>query len=166
MDLTDTGTVMTVVAGIAIVAGILGIVLPGLPALPLCWGGVLVWALFGADGWERWVVLAVATVLAVVGTVIKYAVPGRGLRRAGVPNSTLLAGGLLGLVGFFVIPVVGLIVGFVFGVWLAERARLGDTRLAWPSTKYAVKAAGLAMLIELSVGLAIAVVWVVGLAVT
>ncbi|HEX2358010.1 MAG TPA: DUF456 family protein, partial [Micromonosporaceae bacterium] len=61
-------------------------------------------------------------------------------------------------------PVVGLVIGFVLGVWLAERVRLGDARRAWPSTKHALKAAGLAMLIELGAGLTILVIWLAGLA--
>ncbi|MGW4463363.1 DUF456 domain-containing protein [Micromonospora sp. NPDC004704] len=165
MDLTDTDSLVTVLAGLAILAGIIGVLMPVLPALPLCWGGVLIWAIFADGGWGRWVVLGVATALTVVGTIIKYAWPGRNLKRTGVPNSTLLAGGVLGLVGFFVVPVVGLVLGFVLGVWLAERLRLGENRLAWPSTKDALKAFGLAMLVELSVALAIALTWVVGLAV-
>nr|WP_121159008.1 DUF456 domain-containing protein [Micromonospora pisi] len=165
MDLMDTDSLVTLVAGLLIVAGIVGVLMPVLPALPLCWGGVLLWAIFDDAGLGRWVVLGIATALTLIGTVIKYAWPGRNLKRTGVPNSTLLAGGVLGLVGFFVVPVVGLIGGFVLGVWLAERLRLGDSRLAWPSTKDALKAAGLAMLVELGVGLAIALTWVIGLAV-
>jgi uncharacterized protein YqgC (DUF456 family) len=166
MDLTDTHSLVTLLCGLAIAAGIAGVVVPGLPALPLCWAGVLCWAIFGGGGWGRWPVLAVVSVIAVAGTVIKYAWPGRNLRRTGVPATSLLAGGALGLVGFFVVPVVGLPIGFVLGVWLAERVRLGDARLAWPSTKHAVRAAGLAMLVELGSAVAIAAVWVVGLVVT
>jgi hypothetical protein len=59
----------------------------------------------------------------------------------------------------------GLLLGFVLGVWVAERIRLGDSRLAWPSTKQALKAAGLSTLIELAAGLTIAIVWAVGLVV-
>ncbi|WP_329108397.1 DUF456 domain-containing protein [Micromonospora sp. NBC_01699] len=164
MDLTDTDSLVTLLSGLVILAGIIGVLMPVLPALPLCWGGVLIWAIFDDGGGGRWVVLAIVTVLTLVGTIIKYAWPGRNLKRTGVPNSTLLAGGVLGLVGFFVVPVVGLVLGFVLGVWLAERLRLGDNRLAWPSTKDALKAFGLAMLVELSVALAIALTWVIGLA--
>jgi uncharacterized protein YqgC (DUF456 family) len=165
VDLTDTDSLVTFLSGLAILTGIIGVLMPVLPALPLCWGGVLLWAIFDDGGWGRWVVLGIVTVLTLVGTIIKYAWPGRNLKRTGVPNSTLLAGGVLGLVGFFVVPVVGLVLGFVLGVWLAERVRLGDNRLAWPSTKDALKAFGLAMLVELSVALAIALTWVIGLAV-
>ena len=164
MDLTDTDSLVTFLCGLAIAVGILGVVVPGLPGLVLCWLGVLVWAIFGDGSWVKWVILTVVTGVALIGIVVKYAWPGRNLKRTGVPNRSLLAGGALGLVGFFVIPVVGLIVGFVLGVWLAERVRLGDSRLAWPSTTQALKAAGLSMLIELSAGLGIGVIWLVGLA--
>jgi uncharacterized protein len=99
-------------------------------------------------------------VLLAVGTVVKYAVPGRNLKNAGVPNRTLMVGGLLGLVGFFVVPVVGLLIGFVLGVYLAELQRVGRDD-AWPSTKHALKAAGLSVLIELvAAGLAAATYFV------
>ncbi|PWU48463.1 DUF456 domain-containing protein [Micromonospora globispora] len=166
MDLTDTQAAVSVVAALAILAGLAGVVVPGLPALPLCWGGVLVWAIFGGAGPARWAVLAAATVVAAGATVVKYLWPGRNLKRTGVPTSSLLAGGLLGLVGFFVIPVVGLLLGFVGGVWGAERLRLGSNQLAWPATVQALKAAGLSMLVEFLAGLVIAALWVAGLLLT
>ncbi|SIN38402.1 DUF456 domain-containing protein [Micromonospora cremea] len=166
MSVTDSQTAVTVVAALAILAGLAGVVVPGLPALPLCWGGVLVWAIFGGAGPGGWAVFAAATLVAAGGTVIKYAWPGRNLKRTGVPTSTLLAGGVLAIVGFFVVPVVGLVLGFVGGVWAAERLRLGSNRLAWPSTKQAVKAAGLSMLVEFAAGVVIAALWLAGLLLT
>jgi uncharacterized protein YqgC (DUF456 family) len=165
MDLGDTGGTIAVISGLAILAGIIGVLIPVLPGLVLCWLGVLLWALLGGAGAGRWVVLSVATAIAVGGTVIKYLWPGRRLKSTGVPTSTLVAGGVLGLIGFFVVPVVGLVLGFVLGIWLAERARLGPGR-AWPSTKQALAAVGLSMLVELAAALAIALVWGLGLAVT
>ena len=72
-----------------------------------------------------WVVFALVAGLLVVGAVVKYAVPGRRLKAAGVPARTLLLGGLLGLVGFFVVPVVGLFLGFVLGRLPRRGARVG-----------------------------------------
>jgi uncharacterized protein YqgC (DUF456 family) len=163
MDMSDTGSTITVVAVLAVVIGLFGIIIPVLPGLILCWAGVLVWALFGDAGWGRWVVLALATIFMLGGTVIKYALPGRNLKRAGVPNLTLFIGGVLGLIGFFVVPVVGLVLGFILGVYLAEQIRLKDSRAAWQSTKAALKATGLSMLIELAAGLAILATFVIGL---
>ncbi|MBM2621536.1 DUF456 domain-containing protein [Actinoplanes sp. LDG1-06] len=163
MDLTDSAWLINLIAGVAIAVGVVGVVVPVVPGLLLSWAGVLFWAIFGeGSGAVRWLVFGVATAVALLGGLIKYMVPGRRLKNAGVPNSALLAGGVLGVVGFFVIPVLGLPLGFVLGVYLVERARLGPGQ-AWPSTKYALHAAGMAMLIEFTAALAVAVVWVFGL---
>jgi uncharacterized protein len=167
VDLSDPGSSITALCALAMVIGVLGVIIPMVPGLVLCWVAVAVWAIFAdVESAGRWVVLAIATMIAALGIVVKYAWPGRNLKRSGVPNMSLLAGGVLGLIGFFVIPVVGLFIGFVLGVWVAERMRLGDFNKAWPSTKHALKAAGLAMLVELSTALAIAATWVVGLLAT
>jgi len=165
MDLTATETNLTILCGVAMVIGVFGVVIPFLPGLMLTWVSAVVWAIFVGDGFGRWGVLVLATLVAATGIVVKYAWPGRNLKRGGVPNRTLLLGGVLAIVGFFVIPVVGLVIGFIAGIWLAEWARLGDPRKAWPSTLHAIKAAGLAMLVELGAALCIAVIWGVGVAV-
>jgi uncharacterized protein YqgC (DUF456 family) len=162
MDLGDSGATVNVIAGIAIVAGVLGVLVPVLPGLVLCWAAVLLWAVLGDAGATGWVVFAAATAIAVAGTVIKYLWPGRRLKSTGVPTSSLVAGGVLGLVGFFVVPVVGLALGFVLGVWLAERARLGPAQ-AWPSTRQALAAVGLSMLIEFLAAVIIGMIWLFGL---
>jgi uncharacterized protein YqgC (DUF456 family) len=165
MDLGDSGGTITVISGLAILVGVLGVLIPVLPGLLLCWLGVLLWVLLGDAGGGRWVVLVLATVIAVGGTVLKYLWPGRRLKSTGVPTSSLVAGGVLGLIGFFVVPVVGLVLGFVLGVWLAERARQGPGR-AWPSTKQALTAVGLSMLVEFTAAVGVAAVWVSGLVTT
>lgn len=74
----------------------------------------------------------------------------------------MLAGALLGIVGFFVIPVAGLVIGFVAGVYAAERRRLGSRRSARSSTRSALRAVGLSILIELGGALLAAGVWLIG----
>jgi uncharacterized protein len=148
------------IVGLAVLVGLVGIVVPVLPGSALILAAVVVWAAVAASP-SGWLVCGLAAALLIVGGVVKYVVPGRRLRAGGVPNRTLVAGGLLGIVGFFVIPVVGLLVGFVAGVYLSELQRVGRAR-AWPSTSAALSAAGLSLLIELAAGLLAAVVWLVG----
>lgn len=149
----------TVIAALLIVGGLVGILVPVLPGLLLVLAGIAVWAVPRGDA-VGWTVLGAATAIVALGTVAKYLLPGRRLRDAGVPGRTLVAGAVLGVVGFFVIPVVGLVIGFVLGVFLAELARLGDSALAWPSTRGALYAVGWSILIELAAGLIAAGVWV------
>jgi uncharacterized protein YqgC (DUF456 family) len=152
------------VVGLAILVGLLGIIVPILPGGVLIFLAVLAWAAL-TGGATAWLVFAVAAAFLVTGTVVKYAVPGQRLKAAGIPASTQWTGVALGVVGFFVIPVVGLFVGFVLGIYLAERSRLGAAG-AWPSTQAALRAAGLSILIELAAAVLATATWIVGLAVT
>jgi uncharacterized protein YqgC (DUF456 family) len=149
---------LTVVAALMVAVGLVGVVVPVLPGLLLVVVGIAVWALPRSDA-LAWTVLAVAVVIVTLGTVAKYLLPGARMRAAGVPARTLVAGGVLGIVGFFVVPVVGLVLGFVLGVYLAEVARLGRDR-AWASTRVAMAAVGWSILIELAAGLLATAVWV------
>lgn len=157
-------SVTEVVVGLAILAGLLGIIVPVLPGGALILVAVLVWAVDLGTG-RGWLVLATAAAFLVAGTVVKYAVPGRRLKDAGIPSATQWTGVAAGVVGFFVVPVVGLFLGFVAGVYLAERRRLGP-KAAWPSTRASLRAVGLSILIELTAAVLAAGTWVVGVAVT
>lgn len=145
---------------VVIVIGLVGIVVPIIPGSILILGGILAWAVTDGSG-AAWIVFSITTVVLMVGAIVKYVVPGRRLKVTGVPNRTLLAGGLLGLLGFFVIPIVGLVVGFVLGVYLSELQRVGRD-LAWPATRTALKAVGLSILIELTAGLLASAAWLIG----
>ena len=109
-----------------------------------------------------WVVLGIAAALFLVAEIIKYLWPMRRMRRADVTNASLVTGGILGVIGFFVIPVLGLALGFVLGVYLAEFAARRDRRRAWASTVHAVKGVALAMGVELTAALLATVAWLVG----
>lgn len=106
-----------------------------------------------------------ATALIAAGQIVKYTIPGRRLRTDGVPNRSLVVGGLVAIVGFFVVPVVGVFIGFVLGIYASEAQRVG-ARMAWPSTQAALRAVGVSMLLELTSALMAAVVWIIGVAIT
>lgn len=149
-----------VLVAIAIAIGMLGIVVPIIPGVLLIAAAIGVWA-YVVGGAAAWTVFGIVLAILVVGQVVKYVIPGRQLK-ATVPTSTLLIGGVGALIGFFVIPVVGALAGFPAGVYLAEHQRLGRER-AWPSTKQALKAVGVSILIELVSAVLATMVWVVGL---
>jgi uncharacterized protein YqgC (DUF456 family) len=144
--MSDVGTFFV---GVAILVGVIGVVVPVLPGALLVVAAILVWS-FQVGGLAGWLTFAVAVVFVATSQVLKYAVPGRQMRAGGVPSSSLVWGALLGIAGFFVIPVVGLVVGFVLGVYAAERRRLLHHEESWASTKLALKAVGLSMIIELA----------------
>jgi uncharacterized protein len=143
---------------LACVVGIVGVVVPVLPGDLLVGGAIVVWAVVERTP-VAWFVAAVSVVVLVSGHVLTVLVPGRRMTAAGVPRAVLLAGGALGIVGFFLVPVVGLPLGFVLGVYLAEIARLRDHARAWTTTVEAMKGTGLAVLIGLAASVIATAVW-------
>jgi uncharacterized protein YqgC (DUF456 family) len=146
------------VVGLAIATGLVGVVVPVLPGALLAWAAIGVWALAVGSA-TSWAVLGVATLAIGVAQVVKYLVPGRRLRDAGVPRRSILAGLLLAVVGFFLIPVVGFFIGFPLGVYLEERRRLRRHVSAWRSTREALRAMGLSIVIELAATVLAAGAW-------
>ncbi len=154
-----------VLVALAIAVGIVGIVVPLLPGTLLVFGAIAVWAVVERDV-TAWVTLGVATALLVTAAFIKYTWPVRRMREGDVRTSSLVAGGVLGVVGFFVIPVLGLPIGFVLGIYLAELANRHEQRAAWTSTKHALKGVALSVGVEMAGALLATVVWVIGVYLT
>ena len=67
------------------------------------------------------------------------------------------------VIGFFVIPGVGLPIGFVVGVLVSEYLRYRDWDRAWSATKAALRGVLHSMGIELGAALLIAITWTVGI---
>jgi hypothetical protein len=154
-----------VLVALAIAVGVVGIVVPFLPGTLLVFVAIAVWAVVENNA-TSWVTLAVVTALLGASTLIKFMWPMRRMRAAEVGTWSLLAGALLGIVGFFVIPVLGLVIGFMLGVYLAELASQRNQRVAWRSTVHALKGVALSVGVELCGALLAIVAWVFGVYLT
>lgn len=154
-----------ILVALAIAVGLAGILVPLLPGTLLVWAAIAVWAFMVGDA-VAWTVLGVSTAVLGAGILVKYLWPVKRMRSADVSGWTLAAGGVAGIVGFFVIPVAGLLVGFVLGVYVAELVRRRDLSRALVATKHAVKGAVLSVGVELAAGLLATTAWVVGLILT
>ncbi|HYN56327.1 MAG TPA: DUF456 domain-containing protein [Motilibacterales bacterium] len=147
---------LLVVVAVAVAA--VGIVVPVLPGTLLALAAFLVWAVI-TGGMTAWVTLGVIILILGLGEVLKYLLPRNSLTAAGVPGRSILVGGIAAIIGFFLIPIVGLVVGFIGGLYVAEHVRLRDWPQARESTWVAMKATGFSILIELGALLLAATVW-------
>jgi uncharacterized protein len=150
-------------AGVALVMaiGLVGTVVPVLPGLILIWGAALAYGLAGTFGGPGTIAMTAITLLLLAGTAAKYVLAHRRARVTGAPTSTIAAGALGGIIGFFAIPVVGFVVVGVLGILFAERRRLNAWERAWASTRHILAGFGIGVLVEVGAGLAMIGCWVI-----
>ncbi|NHU85824.1 DUF456 domain-containing protein [Kocuria sp. JC486] len=140
--------IATIVTVLLIAVGTVGIIVPVLPGSVTILIGLLIWA-FVVQSVEGWVALALGGTLVIAGMSASWILTGQRLKKREIPNRSLLFGVIGAVVGVFVIPVVGLFVGFIVGLLGSETYRHKDLNAALESSWVAAKAMGIGILVEL-----------------
>ncbi len=156
-------TVVTVLCGLAILVGVAGTIIPVLPGSILIGLSLLAWALWGGAGTTGWVVFGIGLVFVLAGMAASAVLTGRKLKEHSIPSRSVVVGLVLGVAGMFIIPVVGLFVGFAAGLLLSELQRTRVFGTAMASSWAALKATGLGMIAEFGLACLAASTWVIGL---
>jgi uncharacterized protein len=143
----DYEIITTVIAGLLLAVAVLGTVFPILPGSVLTIITLIAWAwILGSPA--AWTAAIVGVGLAVAGMSASAVLTGRKMRREQIPNGPIVVGVVCAIVGMFVIPVVGLFVGFAAGLLVAELVRRRDVKSAVRSSWEALKSMGLGILVE------------------
>lgn len=154
-------TAVLIIAAV-ILFGVIGAVVQVWPSSPFVGGAIFVWAWMTGTR-SAWIIFAISAAILILGTILKYIIPARGMTKAGIAQSTLVWGGIGGFVGWFIGLPLGLIVGMIAAIFIVEYLRNQDTQKAWKATVVALKAFGWTIAIELIAALSAATLWVVGL---
>ncbi|MGW5331385.1 DUF456 domain-containing protein [Streptomyces bauhiniae] len=144
--------------GLVIALGLCGVLVPGAPGSWLVWAGVLWWALTNPSG-LTWALLVGATVVLLLAQVVRWTLPARRLRASGATPRMAVYAGVGALVGFVLLPVVGALPGFMGGIYLGERLRLGRHGEAMAALRTAMRSGGSSVFTELFACLLIAAAW-------
>lgn len=128
----DPQILFYVLAAALILLGLIGVVLPALPGLPLVYAGMLLAA--WADGFERigvWTLVALG-VLTVLSLAVDLAATAMGAKRVGASRLALLGAAIgtvvglfFSLVGVFVAPFIGAVIGELIHRRKLAKADLG-----------------------------------------
>ncbi|MFF7382329.1 DUF456 domain-containing protein [Streptomyces griseoluteus] len=144
--------------GLVIALGLCGVLVPGVPGSWLVWAGVLWWALTNPSG-LAWALLVGATVVLLLAQVVRWTLPARRLRESGATPRMAVYAGAGALAGFVLLPVVGALPGFMGGIYLGERLRLGRHGEAMAALRTAMRSGGSSVFTELFACLLIAAAW-------
>lgn len=140
--------------------GLAGVVLPFVPGLPIIWGAALLYGFATSFGSLGTTAMVAITLLAALGIASSLVIPDRAGVASGASRSTRLFAGVMGLIGFFVIPVIGFPIFACAGVLLAQYRETARWDTAMRSTVAVLKGFGAGLIAELGAGFAMVLVWV------
>ena len=152
VDSLTVQIIVTVLVGLAYAVGLTGIIVPVLPGTITLVLATLIWAIV-VGGWPAWVAFGIVLVLGAIGMGTSYVLTGRRLHAAEVPMWPVYVGIASGIVGIFVIPLLGLPIGFLIGLYVSEALRQKDWRKGMTSAWVAIKALGTGIIIEFSLAM-------------
>jgi len=153
--------VVTVVAGLLLVAAAIGTVYPVVPGSLLAIVTLIVWAWVVGSA-VSWTAALIGVVIAAVGWSASAVLTGRKLKQQQIPKRSIAVAVVCGVAGVFLIPVIGLFVGFGVGLLVSEYVRHRDVRAALDSSVQTLKATGLGILVEFGMVCLAASVWTIG----
>ena len=140
--------VVTIIAAVLMLLAIIGIIFPIVPGSPVAVATMIGWAwILGSSA--SWSTGIIAAALCLVGMSASLVLTGRTMRRERIPTAPILIATAAAIVGIFVIPFLGLFIGFALGLFGAEYYRRRDATAAMKSSIEAMKSMGLGMLIEI-----------------
>jgi len=152
-----------IVIGLVMAIGLVGTIVPVVPGVTLVWGAGLAWAILDGADLIHWSLLAIMTIFFVAAHVLSIYIPSKTTSGPKNPKWTFLFASLCAIVGFFIVPIIGVPLGFAIGVFIRQLIASREFHLALKATGNTLKALGVVVLIQCGCAIAIAATWALGL---
>jgi uncharacterized protein len=144
---------------LVMVVGLVGTVLPGLPSIELIWLATLGYGVMSGWGaWGPWL-FALLTIILIIGEFVMWWLGNTTARQTGASWAAIAASIVLGIIGMFIIPIVGAIIGAMLGVFLVEFYRRRDWRAALKATTGVLWGTGLSFGAQVVIAIVMMGVW-------
>jgi uncharacterized protein len=140
--------------------GLIGVIIPILPGVFLIWFGVLLYVWRDGFGTLSLATFLFISVLVLFAGLSDLWLPIFGARKSGAAKRTIFTGLLGAIIGSFILPLFGTVVGYILGVLLGEYHKRRDWAAAWQASKGGLAGWGLATAIQLVVGVLVIVLFI------
>ncbi|GAB4489205.1 MAG: hypothetical protein OHK0031_12930 [Anaerolineales bacterium] len=143
--------------------GLMGLVIPIFPGIAIIWLSAFFYMLFsaltgGMDGWD-WLLFALISILAIVGSFVDNLILTAKLRETGVPWRSILIGMGAGLLSSIFITPIGALLATPLALYAAEYWRLREKSAALRSTRAFLIGWGWTFLALFAIGLTMIGLW-------
>ncbi len=148
------------IAVVFIIIGAVGIIVPILPGMLLVWLTVLAYAwITDFNVITPWI-FAILTLVALVTGTANIWMPYFGAKKLGAAKRAIFLGFIGGIIGTFIMPLVGTMIGYGVGIIIGELLKHRDLEAAIKASIGGVAGWGISTVVELAGALTILVVFV------
>lgn len=149
----------TILVLMMMLVGLAGTLLPILPGILLMWAGTIVYGFSVGWGGTGITVVLLSTALTIAALIAGVMLPKRAAEDSGASRRSQWAAAIGAIIGFFVIPVIGIVIGAVVGIGASEYLITRDWELTKQSTMATAKGFGISALAQFMIGFSILLLW-------
>lgn len=147
---------------LVMVTGLVGLILPIFPGLVVIWLACLGYGILEGFSTLGWVIISLVTLLMIAGSLIDNVIMTQQAHEYGAAWYSILIAMLFGIVGSFLLPVIGGLLGALLALFLVEWLRHRNWRTAFTSTRGWAEGWGWAFMIRFLMGLlmiGLSIIW-------
>ena len=157
MNLSET--ILNIVILLTMLVGLLGLVIPIFPGLVIIWIGALAYGLITGFEFPAWLIFSIQTVIMIVGSLLDNFVMGKQAHKQGASWLSIVLAILFGIVGTFIVPIIGGFIGAILAMFVAEWIRRKNWRDAINVTTGLAVGCGWAVVLRFCLGVVMIVLW-------
>jgi len=141
--------------------GLLGLLIPIIPGLVIIWLASLAYGIGVGFQTPGWIFFFIITIIMLVGSVIDNLVMGQQAHKTGASWISVLLAMLFGVIGTFILPIIGGFIGALTALFIAEWFRRKNWREAMTATTGWAVGCGWAIVIRFILGLLMIGIWII-----
>ena len=157
MNLSDS--LLNIVILLTMLVGLLGLIIPIFPGLVIIWIGSLAYVLKTGFEFPAWLMFSILTVIMIVGSLLDNFVMGKQAHKQGASWLSIVLAILFGIVGAFIIPIIGGFLGAILALFIAEWIRRKNWRDAINATTGLAIGCGWAVVLRFILGVVMIALW-------
>jgi uncharacterized protein YqgC (DUF456 family) len=142
------------------IIGLLGLILPIFPGLVVIWVAGFGYGLISGFETPGWIFFTIITILMIVGSLLDNVIMAQQAHQKGASWLSVLLAMVFGVLGNFIVPVIGGLVGALLALFLAEWIRRKNWQEAMDATRGWAIGCGWAVGLRFLIGLLMIGLWI------
>jgi uncharacterized protein len=152
-------SILNIVIFLSMLVGLAGLVIPIFPGLVVIWIGGLAYGIITGFEFPAWLIFSILTVIMITGSLLDNVIMGKQAHKQGASWVSIIMAILFGIVGTFIIPIIGGFLGALLGIFITEWIRRKNWREAINASSGLAVGCGWAIILRFGLGVVMIALW-------